>query len=180
MRKYLIAAGLVLGALVSSASDCYAAGGFSVVDVGNFASVKQNGNDVGHDTKMGFGVGALVDFSGFEIGVLYAPRKLKTAQSVTLNSKMLNVPVLYRHYFGRFFSLGLGGFYDFNLNKDDANVATRAGSDYGAVGSVGVRVPLFGKTFLMLDGRYLWSLKDQGEGQKFREYQALAGLQVGY
>lgn len=122
------------------------------------------------------GGGLLLEFgggkgrTGFEIGALYNIITIGAAgTSVTVTASSLNVPVLARFYLSETITFGAGGYYDMSLEDG-------GGSDYGLEGALGARLPLSkGKTSLILEGRYLYGLKES-DGLKNQGISALVGM----
>lgn len=176
--------------------------------------------------KLGIGGGALLGFrigmlTELELGALYLSRKIEsttnatipagtTVGGVTLTSAVnssttttttanaIEVPLLVRVHFARYFSLGLGGYAAFGMGNvkstDSAGTTTQetyseAGlkkTDYGLLGSAGIHIPMTVGLAFTLDGRYALGLADVNAGttvtdpvvkQKYRDIQMLAGFQ---
>lgn len=186
---------------------------FAIVGVGDLASTDVSGSpaamvvngvtisnlSVTTKAKLGMGAGALMNahFSprlGAEIGALYVTRKFDSTASftalgapsstVTANTlHYVEIPVALRFWLSPRFSIGVGGYYASGLGSSDFTAASTKKSDYGALGSAQLRLPLGGSTALLLDGRYEYGLANvdtSGYGnQKYRTVQGMAGLCFG-
>lgn len=179
MKKLLAPVALAL-ALFAGASSAQAQTNFSLVGVGNLASFS-NGS-TSSDRTLGVGGGALLEFQsspsfGLEFGVLYNPRVQGDVVKYTANT--VQVPVALRFHLSNYVSLGVGGYYASYLQ----NRSYGSDSDYGALGSLGIYMPIGAMTKFIIDGRYIYGLKDQNPGfgeTKSRDIQILAGLRFGF
>lgn len=168
-----------------------------------------------YEGEMGYGGGAIVDFGmsqhwDFEIGGLYyeeKPKKLTdnsvahTEQTDLQKHKVLEVPILFRYWFGRVVSFGLGGFYKHYMSNPTNTVSIKNTTTNAAVGtatttdvvntpkynagleaSLGIDLPLSQRCSFMIDGRYQFGMVNQetsasaGWAYKYDSIQALAGL----
>ena len=180
----------------------------SLVGVANSSQPTQPGMVYAPATT--FGGGALfelrmVPLIGLEFGALYAPRKAAystvtpAVANITVTGNGYQFPALLRLHLGRFFSLGVGGYYA--KGKGDVTVETemngnkttqqetyaqlqQSDSDYGIATSLALTTRLAPLTYFLLDGRYLIGLKNTslaaGGERKFNDMQVLAGLQFGF
>ena len=130
-------------------------------------------------SKLGIEVGALYDVRKYQ----YSIRPLGVRVNGTVESKGIQIPVAFRLHFLKIFSLGVGGFYEFissataSARINGTGPTTRAttnvdDSDYGALASLGIHLPLGKKVVLRADARYLYGMTSD----KTREIQALAGI----
>jgi hypothetical protein len=178
MKKFLAPVALML-ALFTGAS-AQAQTNLSLVGDFNFTSFDSNGGST--DRTLAVGGGALLEFQsspsfGLEIGALYNPRAQGDAVKYTANT--VQVPVALRFHLSNYVSLGVGGYYASYLQ----NRGYGSSSDYGALGSLGIYIPVGASTRFIIDGRYIYGLKDQNQGAgetKSRDVQVLAGLRFGF
>jgi hypothetical protein len=179
---------LVVGLIAGTASVSQAAT-LSLVGAADVSKPSQNVNTDTYGTKVGFGGGVLLDFrlmerTMFEIGGLYVNRKPNdTTLGVVTTLPAIQVPVLLRWYLNPMFSIGVGGYYADGQGNNYAasNLKT---SDYGLVGSVGLRFPMTMTTRFLVDVRYDYGLTNvytdpnsTGDTYKNRDLQALVGFQ---
>lgn len=163
---------LALVALLSGAS-ASALPGLSLGVMGG-ANLAMPGVDAPAGTSIsggiGYSVGPTVEAGPIEVSALYSNYSVKTTVSVTettASSKYIDVPVLYRMGVG-LASIGLGGFYGLCVDSG----ATSDDHNYGAVGSVRVKIP----GGLFADARYSLGLKKDSSGMKM----SAAALLVGF
>jgi hypothetical protein len=153
------------------------------------------------------GVGLVPELLDLEIGALYMPRKINfsgaagagaAAVSTSGGSsfKYLEVPVMVRFVALPLVSVGAGAYYaqalgDVSLNLNNANGTTSDAtdtysgqgikkSDFGLVGSVGLKFPILPTLDLLVDARYLLGLvntDDTGlQTRKNRSFETLVGV----
>lgn len=178
MKKFLAPVAVMI-ALFAGAS-AQAQTNLSLVGDLNMASFDVNG--ASSDKTLGVGGGALLEFQsspsfGLEIGALYNPRVQGDAVKFTANT--LQLPVVLRFHLSNYVSLGVGGYYlSYMQNR---NYGSK--NDYGALGSLGIYIPVASGTRFVIDGRYIYGIKDQyaGAGENFsRDIQVLAGLRFSF
>jgi hypothetical protein len=157
-----------------------------------------SGISTSSSAKIGPGGGILFDSKlvpefGFEFGALYITRKVEqttsftfsgisSSQSSTTTSHYLEIPLLLRIWLSPYVSIGAGGYYAKGLGSIDPSIKS---SDYGAVGSLGLHLPLGSSSSLLIDGRYNLGLKNvdnsgMGQTMKYRDLQIIAGLTFGF
>ncbi len=129
---------------------------------------------------IGYQGGLLVEFPlssrfGLELGALY--QSLRTTVTVsgtdsTSTSKNLQAPGLFRLWLGRVISLGVGGYYGLSLESGND-------TDGGLLGNLQFSLPLGGSSAFVVDGRYLYSLEDPGNLDRYTEVQAMIGITFG-
>ena len=184
---------------------------FSLVGAANMA--KPNG--AAYSEQMTTDGGFLLEFNvgkkgGVELGVLRVDRAYTfsttfgTATTVPAASRgktyvssvtvpVIEIPLMYRLWFNRVLSFGIGGVASIACHNDycgDATISTAGtgtdrstlnqnsvpipagGGDFAAAASLKLMTPLTQKFGIMADGRYNYGLS----GGKFREVQGLAGL----
>lgn len=195
MKLHRIALVLV-GVLFLGAPAAQAGTRFSVFGDGTFSKVKTTGV-ADPSTLMGFGGGAQVEFgfgpvAGLEIGGVYLSRKMGTSAASTTFT-YIQIPVQVRYWIGKYFGLGVGGYYAIpigDIKNSDGTTATYAASgfkksDFGLIGSVGFNIPLSASAALFAEGRYALGLADQlatsvpGITVKWNDIQALVGFRFG-
>jgi hypothetical protein len=202
----LLILALVFGLMMSQAQAA------SISLVGDVDSSNISLGNPGSSTtspKLGYGGGFLIDSMmtpgvGFEIGALYITRKTEldgfsvnggAASNLDVKTTAIQVPVLLRFHLLPMISIGLGGYWAYgigNVNSTDTSGNSLASgsystelikqSDFGLLGSVGLRLPLgTGGVKLLIDGRYAYGLTDFNNGAytttaKYRDVQGLVGL----
>jgi hypothetical protein len=184
MKKFL--APLALGFALLSGASAQAQTNLSLVADGNFAQDVDSGGGTSGDRALGIGGGLLLETRsspnfGIEVGGLYHARKFGTGNvNYTLNA--VQVPLLFRLYLSNYISLGLGGFFEYGVG--DAYAGNNVNkTNYGAMGSLGIYIPVGATTKFIIDGRYGYGLKDISDGPfniKTRDIQILAGLRFGF
>ena len=181
--------------------------------IGNQTSVRSDAANETFAAQTGLGGGAELSLPfgsnlSFDIGGLYFQRKYQTTVTAgTSNGEVqvgtqtaLEIPILFRWWLGRVFSIGVGGYYmkymgDVGLSTTFAGAASpvkstltyadasQSTSDYGATVAVGLDIPLGLTMGLVIDGRYNYGLGNQITGGsssvKFTDMQALVGLRFG-
>ena len=186
---------------------------FAIVGVGSLASTDVSGSpasmvvngvtisnlSVTTKAKLGMGAGALMNahFSphlGAEVGALYVTRKFDSTASFTVSGvptstvttntlHYVEIPFALRFWLSPHFSIGAGGYYASGLGSRDFTNAGMKKSDYGALGSAQIRLPLGSTMGLLVDGRYEYGLANvdtSGFGnQKYRTLQVMAGVCFG-
>ena len=196
---------LALGLLASASS--HAMVGVSLVGAGTFSApdVKDtNGITVPYKSKLGLGGGGLVDIwfahrTSLEVGVLYLKAKQEATISgfdTTTEFTVIQVPILVRFHLMRYLSIGVGG-YVAREQGDVAYTATSGGTttsgtsaytntktDYGAEASLGLKIPMGMMSSILIDGRYIYGMKDLDPSingkVNTRAFQLLAGLHFGF
>lgn len=133
-------------------------------------SEKTQSSTVENTSQPAMGYGLLFEWlrpSGisWEVGVSMVERKFGEESTETL-MKTLEVPVLARYNFLKYFSVGVGAYYAMAQGEVQAGSNTMpyedAGlesNDYGLVGAVGVKIPL-GRFHVSLEGRQLYGMRD--------------------
>ncbi|RZA03738.1 MAG: hypothetical protein EOP11_15915 [Proteobacteria bacterium] len=182
MKKIL--APLALGIALLSGAAAQAQTNLSLVADGNFAQNVTDGGATSGDRQLGLGGGILLENRsspnfGIEVGALYHARKFDTLLGAyTLNS--VHVPLLLRFYLSNYISLGLGGFFEYGVG--DAYAGNNVNkTNYGALGSLGIYIPVGATTKFVIDGRYGYGLKTIGGSDiKTRDIQILAGLRFAF
>ncbi|RZA03489.1 MAG: hypothetical protein EOP11_16050 [Proteobacteria bacterium] len=182
MKKFL--APLALGFALLSGAAAQAQTNLSLVADGNFAQNVAGGGANSGDRALGIGGGLLLESRsspnfGVEVGGLYHARKF-SAGNYTTNA--IQVPLLLRFYLSNYISLGLGGFFEYGVG-DAYNGSDVNKTNYGAMGSLGIYIPVGATTKFVIDGRYGYGLKDISDGPfdiKTRDIQILAGLRFGF
>jgi hypothetical protein len=132
----------------------------------------------------------------FEVEGLYQTSKFTTAAiqsnpSYTTQLQSVTVPVLFRIDLTRYFNIGVGGYYSEgvgNVQTNTGGIVTPssyaddglAKTDYGAVGSVQILLPISYRTALVLEGKYFYGIKNldltSSDEFKTRTLNAMAGL----
>lgn len=206
MSRFLLAWVLItvfFGAAQASAFE------LSLVGATNFTSPSINfggSTATGYTAKAAFGGGALLGFGllpglELELGGLYLGRHYTYPISSGMAEDSFNaieVPILLRITALKYITIGGGGYYARPTGQETYTVTPTGGSgqattssaldtfkpDFGAVGSVQLRLPLNFAANFLIDGRYAYGLtnasKIAGETLKFREAQALFGLNFGF
>jgi outer membrane protein W len=197
MRHYKILSVIVLGAVLVS-FQAWAGPSFSLV--GDAIYSKPYGTGVSADTKakIGYGGGLLAEFRlsprvGMELGGLYLMRNFHS-NGALLTSTVVQAPLLFRYWFGRVVSMGLGGYYSTAIgdnvkSKVDGTTTDVAYSslgfkktDYGAVGSLGFSFRLSNSAAFLIDARYTYGLADidtNTEKDRYQDAHLLIGLRFG-
>lgn len=196
LRKVLTVIGMSFVVLVNRSA--LAGVGFSVVGAGSY-SLPSSSSTV--SSKIGFGGGALLDFSlgpkvGIELGGLYMLRKFGLTVSTvnfTAVAPAVQIPVVLRLHLLPALSIGAGGYAAMGMG----NVTFTSGAteivdtyannglktlDYGLLGSIGLNIKLASAFSFILDSRFLFGLAEQSDSTgsvKYRELQGLAGFRFG-
>ncbi|RZA03488.1 MAG: hypothetical protein EOP11_16045 [Proteobacteria bacterium] len=178
---------------------------FSAVGGGNYSST-ETAPTYNYSAKAAVGGGALMEIRllpsvGLEIGALYLPRKYEISNNgydYTTTQNQIQIPIVLRANLLNIFSLGVGGYVSKYTGKIDTQV-TRTGTgpspinasygpaqlsttDYGVVTSIAFYSSVSPLARFVLDARYVIGSKDNDlsfQDKKFRDFQLLAGLQVG-
>ncbi len=145
---------------------------------------------------------------GVELDAIYLKKKVRYALAGFLDStdesKAIQVPLILRANLipGGYFNFGVGAYYEAGMSSgvDSTNNLTGASgnqtyanagvkhNDYGAVGSVQLKIPLAPTVKFSVEGRYLYGLAEQsadtsaasgGLTIKNRYMQVIAGLGFG-
>ena len=135
-----------------------------------------------------------------EIDAIYVNRKFEIATSAptddTISYQALQIPVLLRINLlpGGLVSVGAGGYYEVGMgsisdtNDTNGSVSSETyssalikTSDFGLLGSLRVQIPVFIRTHVLVDARYLYGLTEQSTAPstatiKNRYVQVFAGL----
>jgi len=188
---------LIVFAVVLMASSAGAAE-LSLVGAGTFSNQALSAGGDSLSAKFGAGGGALLDafftpMTSLEIGGLYVNKKFDdTTSQFALSYNYLQVPVLFRVWFTRMFSVGAGGFWEHGMGTPTAtpdaggtalNTGFARANDAGLEGSVGFRFRLGPGVKLLVDGRYLRGLTNLAGGgatEYWSDIQALAGLSFSF
>jgi hypothetical protein len=196
MRKQIARASIALIFASLFPLTALAAPTYSLVGLGDFSSPTGAGNT---DTKIGYGGGLLVDLPmnywwSLEVGGLYVQRKTDfTDSSATGESDGIEIPVLLRYHFNRYFSLGAGGYYNhavgnYTLTSDTTGASSSSSYsdsslsnyDFGLAAGAAIHVPLTSRIDFMADGRYTYGLTNvdetSGNSLKYRDIQVLLGF----
>lgn len=120
--------------------------------VGASATVQSTGN-------LNFGGGSEVDLMfgsmfGVSVGGHFMQRTLRTTGTMT--HQQISIPAQLKLYLGRFFEVGVGGYYALGLNT----IAGFDSNDYGLVGGVGFNIPVTPSFSIKLASRYNYALVD--------------------
>src|SRR5579885_2498578 len=169
---------------------------FSIFGDGTWSQPDQTGATF--SSKLGYGGGAQVEFglgpmAGLEIGAIYLSRKFNESPStLDTTTTYVQVPVQLRYWVGRYFTIGVGGYYAFAVGdvkfSDGSSVPySTVGfkkNDYGLLGSAGLNFPMGPGTAFFAEGRYAYGLDDQNDpaqtnSTKWRDIQVLVGLRFG-
>ena len=191
MKKLLT---LALGLALFGSASAQAAGSFSIVGAGNYTMPRNAAGSNGFNSKLALGGGALLEFRsspgfGLEFGGIYTPRKFDAA-GAAWEFNQIQIPVVLRFHLSPYFTFGLGGYYgiamgNWKLNGAEVtyNGSAFEKSDFGVLGSLGLRIPLGSSMRFLVDGRYIYGLKDTdktGNELKYSDVQLLAGFQFNY
>lgn len=170
---------------------------FSLVGVGTYDGFKSAG--VTSTPKLGIGYGALLEIGfgpklGIELGGLSIVRKDVT-DGTTYSVPIWEFPLVLRLWPVRFLSIGGGLYYGTAINKtitkDDGSGPVQSDyateglktTDFGAVGLLGLNIPLFSVVRLLVEGRYTFGLYnvsvDTSVTAKYDDAQVLAGIRIG-
>jgi hypothetical protein len=192
----------IIGGILGSAATSHALVGVSLVGGATSTTPQMTtatGAKVTTKAKTGLLGGALLDLglsgmTSFETGALYNISRFSgntNGVDFTLSVPSVNVPVLIRFHPLPLLSFGLGGYYSYrtgnvkveSISVPNVSIANNTSkSDYGAVGSVRLHLPVGALTTFIVDGRYLYGIPDLDKtGAKFktRQIQAFAGLRFG-
>lgn len=120
----------------------------------------------GFDTL--FGIALFSSSYPVELDILYTSKKLNEYYS----ESSLQFPVFYRANISKELLFGFGAFADYSM-EDQQNTYGRQKLDLGLTVSMQYRIP-FGKSFLVLDARYLHGMTDLPGNS--RNIALLAGL----
>jgi hypothetical protein len=205
-QKVLVVGGLVS---LSLASGAHAGSRVSLVGVGNFSMPTATGLNAaitGLTGKTGYGAGALIECPvssnvGVEIGAEYYQQKFSFSNSgsgFTDSFNTLEVPVSLNVHLNRAFYLSLGGYVSSVLGNVTSTPDTGAASEggisslfqrpinFGALGGLGINLPLSGSVSFRAEGRYQLALSNAWDAAtiaanssaswKYSGVQALAGL----
>lgn len=161
------------------------------------------------DTTIGggatFQLGMGTKFSA-EVGAFYIERQYTTTVKIlnvnndlSYNEKALQFPLIFRLWPVPFMNFGLGGHFTkylgtiaYSVKRQGSSqpvrtelkrsTGQRTESDYGAIASLGFDIPLKRALGLVIDGRYIYGIRDNDRGAsnlKMHEIQGWAGLRFG-
>lgn len=183
MRKTIVFGVLfILGAAASaSAGDRFSVFG----DLGHSIYSSEGVTTQG---EPGTGAGLGVEFpmgpsSGLEIDAIYLKRKN------LIQASYLQVPIVYRLWLGKMFTIGAGAYYAQGMGSVTANGGTETFSaagytsnDIGLTGAAGFNIPLSSFN-LLVEGRYDLGVYNvsaiQGVTATFNDFQLLVGIRLG-
>jgi hypothetical protein len=152
-------------------------------------------------SKSSVGIGAsfgieFLDKFAVEPGVFYLARSFllgpSTSSQTEYNLTTIQFPIIFRFWAHRSFSIGAGPYLAHGIQKVRVTPAGQgsntfaftdlnwAPDDIGAVGSIKYRAPLNEILNLVIEGRYLYGLKNidlsEGGNLRFRDLQGLVGI----
>ena len=212
--KWLQKGCLATAVLLPLSATAHAGVRFSLVGVGNLplASANLNGAVITLSGKLTYGGGALIELPlgprlGLELGGLYLKRRYDSdlsASGVTSRFELntIEVPVALKIWLHRAFFLSLGGYVSSIFGEvtesDPASGLSAAGTvsdlrqrplNYGAMGGLGLSLPLGGSVALRAEGRYQYALQNSFDDEliassstnslKYSEVHAFVGLTIG-
>ena len=122
------------------------------------------------------------------VQVLDASGSLGNSVLSSASTTYFMVPAIARFTALPIVNAGVGPYFATPLGKISTNTngqtqESDSSTDLGLVASVQARIPLMPLIHAVVDGRYILGLKDQGEStgsNKFRDFQALAGVSIGF
>lgn len=194
----------VVGVIISFAvGTTVEAGTLSLVGGGSFNRAEISGVPAGSSAQgtgaqPGYAGGLLINLSlehsmfTLELGGLYVRHK-EAIGSGFISTSAIEIPLDFRYWLFRGVSIGAGGYYSTaqgnlqlsdrsgNVTYDGVYSGYRTKEDFGGLGSLRIELPLSLSTHFLLDGNYLYGLRninDSGDGTtlKNREFQGLIGL----
>ena len=196
---------VLTGLMTASVSQAYQ---LSIVGTGTDQKFNYSGGASGvnytSSAQMGYGAGILIDHHfdrgvGIQFGVLYLNQKqnenLTDPAAVTLQRKLVQVPVTLRFHLLPGMTIGVGGYYshtigDNSVTDSSGNVTNESDAaeqlksyDLGAVGGLALHLPLTQSCHFLADARYLQSFTNQDTSgtvtTKPNGFQFMVGLTFG-
>ena len=173
-----------------------------IYGVGNYsqfkAEVDGTASRFSTNRKLGFGGGIGVEamlgkMVSLEAGGAFIQRKSEIAGTTT-TFNFIEVPVLFRLWFGNIVNVGLGGYVGMGIGDISQSAGGVSGTttyalaglktlDYGALGSVGFDIPMGSSAGIFVEGRYAYGLANAsdvaGVTGKFNDMRAVAGFRFG-
>jgi hypothetical protein len=130
----------------------------------------------------------------FEMDAVYATRgfqQILNATTSEISFQAIQIPILLRYYIAPTLSLGVGGYAEWGSYQDNSPAGITTGSysasnydaeDYGALFSLAARIHVIYTVDFLIEGRYLYGLKNISHFANtsiyLRDYQLLFGVSL--
>lgn len=201
MKNFTVPSVFLVGLLISPSAQA----SLSLIGGGTMVKtiVTTSGVSRSNDAKLGIGGGLFYEARlgrtvGLELGALYVKRKWGT-DTASAYVTMIEAPIVFRFWFGKAFSLGIGGYMSYGMGDIISETSTGTTTttsyeaagykkmDYGIVASMGTHLPLSNSVGLVFDGRYVYGLANGNDTAtsstitlQYSGIELFAGLRFGH